>query len=454
MANLRARVGALVAILAFFPFFTFAQNNTTVAASTFFLSETETQFSINVANDSDDVFIYSTSPAYSWVGFGFGAKMENSLMFIMYPSKDGDNVTISPRIGSKKAEPTFTSAVDLEVLPGTTVNDNGMFVLRAVCRKCRTWPGGFLDVKSTAQPMIYAFGHGYPLYSDSKSANLKRHIRYGHYSMDMVAATGLGGVPANSPMLSGVQLKGKMTRDHDRANLAHAIIGCLALFVIWPLNVLFAGFFKNIRIHVGISVVIMAFLVVAYALGISTSAQFNRSQDYKTPHQVFAFIALAPIVLMSLLPIPSISKLHTLIPRLHTPMVSTSFLLLVLTGGLGLHLSSQARPVILGYTAVSLMVFIFITVLTSCIRRRGSAYARANNRKRVGEEDDNMVMLKKMDESRSSSKASFTQGSGTQSREFGADGQDRNQRGLYGGGTMPGPQYLLNMHPGVPVHKW
>tara|TARA_R110002003_G_scaffold104_10_gene8264 strand:- start:704 stop:1117 length:414 start_codon:yes stop_codon:yes gene_type:complete len=137
---------------------------------------------------------------------------------------------------------------------------------------------------------------------------------------------------------------------------------------------------------------------------------------------------------------------------LHTPLVSTSFLLLVLTGGLGLHLSSQARPVILGYTAVALMVFIFTTVLQSCIRRRGSAYARANNRRRVGEDDDRAMMMGKMDESRSSSKASLRQGSGyaTESREFGADGQ----RVAYGGGAMPGPQYLLNMHPGVPVHKW
>ena len=194
----------------------------------------------------------------------------------MYPNKDGDNVTISPRIGNNKAEPTFTSSVNLEVLPGTTVNNDSMFVLRAVCHNCRRWSGGSLDVRSTAQPMIYAFGHGYPLYSDSQSANLKRHIRYGHFTMDMVAATGAGGVPANSTAISGVKMVGKMTRDHDRANLAHTIIGCLALFVIWPLNVLFAGFFKNIRIHVATSVVIMAFLIVAYALGISTSAQFNR----------------------------------------------------------------------------------------------------------------------------------------------------------------------------------
>jgi hypothetical protein len=197
--------------------------------------------------------------------------MENSLMFVMYPSKNDDNVTISPRIGSKNAEPSFTSKVGLEVLPGTTINDS-MLVLQAVCHNCRD----FFDPKATAQPMIYAFGHGTRLNSDSQSANLKRHIRYGHFTMDMVAATGGGGVPAKTNAKNGVQMEGDMVRDHDRANLAHAIIGCLALFVIWPLNVLFAGFFKNIRIHVGCSVVIMALLIVAYALGISTSAQFNR----------------------------------------------------------------------------------------------------------------------------------------------------------------------------------
>jgi hypothetical protein len=99
------------------------------------------------------------------------------------------------------------------------------------------------------------------------------------------------------------------------------------------------------------------------------------------------------------------------------------------------------------------MVFLFNTIVQSCIRRRGSAYARANNRKRLGEqESDEMVMLGKMEANRTSSQASLRQGN-AESREFGADGQDR-QRGKFGGGTMPGPQYLLNMHPGVPVHKW
>ncbi|KAH6456216.1 hypothetical protein HBI57_128020 [Parastagonospora nodorum] len=443
MINLCKRIGALVAFLNLFTLVANTQNTSPVSASTLYLDETETQFSVNVANNSQDVFLYFTSPAYSWVGVGFGQKMEDSLMFVMYPSENGDNVTVSPRIGSKNAEPTFSPEIDLDVLPGTTVNDS-MLVLKAVCHNCRD----FFDIQSTEQPMMYAFGHATRLYSNSRSADLKRHIRYGHFEMDMVAATGSGGVPEKSNIMKGAELEGNMVRDHDRANLAHAIIGCIALFVIWPLNVLIAGFFKNIRIHIGVSVVIMAFLVVAYALGISTSSQFNRSKDYKTPHQIFAFLALVPILLISLLPIPNIARLHTYIPRLHTPLVSTTYITLVLTGGLGLHLSSQARPVILGFTAVALLVFVFNTIVQSCIGRRGSAHARANNRRRLGEDDDQVEMLR----SRSSSNASFRKGSDG-SVEFGAHGQ-RPVRGVYGGGAMPGPQYLLNMHPGVPVHKW
>lgn len=70
---------------------TLAQANTAFvpAASTFYIPETETQFSVNVANDSSDVYLYFSSPADSWVGVGFGTHMRDSLMLIMYPDADG-----------------------------------------------------------------------------------------------------------------------------------------------------------------------------------------------------------------------------------------------------------------------------------------------------------------------------------------------------------------------------
>jgi hypothetical protein len=75
-----------------------AQSTTSnvTSASTFYFDRTETQFSVNVANNSDDIFIYFASPAYSWVGVGFGPKMEGSLMFIMYPNSQGDSAFSHP----------------------------------------------------------------------------------------------------------------------------------------------------------------------------------------------------------------------------------------------------------------------------------------------------------------------------------------------------------------------
>ncbi|KAJ4374771.1 hypothetical protein N0V83_001847 [Neocucurbitaria cava] len=471
MVGLTKHFGAVVALGAFFPALISAQNTTaaTTAASTFYLDETQTQFSVNIANDSSDVFIYFTSPAYSWVSVGFGDKMADSLMLVMYPNNNGDNVTISPRYGSGHTEPAFTPNVAIDILPGTTVNDS-MFVLNARCRNCRVWPNGFLDPKDTAQPMIYAFGPGSSLYSDSQSAGLKRHVRYGFFTMDMVAATGTGRVPSQSSAISGVTMVGEMVKDHDRASFAHAVVGCLALFVVWPLNVLVAGFFKNIKIHVGVSVLVMALLIVAYALGGVASAQFIRSKSFNSPHQILAFLSLLPILLLSLLPIPSLSTLHAKIPRLHGPLTALAFLLLVLTGGLGLGLASQTRAIILIYTAIALIVCVFIVTVQSCIRRRGSAYARSQGGPRRGsggdEDDDRNYMLGKMEESSRSTSSASLGGAPPPppaygmpyGGQFGADGgqyqyqqSQQQQRSPYGGGTMPGPQYLLNMHPGVPV---
>ncbi|KAF2114089.1 hypothetical protein BDV96DRAFT_647575 [Lophiotrema nucula] len=452
-------VAVLFALLSVFPTYTLADNP---PASTLWIEETETQFSINLPVNSDDVLINFTSPAYSWVGVGFGEGMKDSLMFIMYLSENGKNVTVSPRIATGHSEPSHFPNCTIEYLPGTGIHDE-MFVLNARAKNCKVWPGGNINVDDTKRPMIYAFGPGNSIQSNSLNAPLKRHFKYGKFTMDIKAAQdqGPGEVPPGATSSSGVTLEGGMTRDHDRMNLAHAVLGCIAMFVFWPINVFIAGFFRNIKIHIGMSVFIMIFLILAYGLGIGTSSEYNRSKHFNSAHQIMAFIALLPILLLSLLPLRPLARLHKLIPRIHTPIASITLVFLILTGGLGLHLSSSARPIIIAYIAVSLIVFFPVMLLQTCIRRRGSAYARATTRRRLGEEDEEDLVLaaymagRKLDgrgsqgESRSESAASFqTQSSHERS---GSGGSATN---IYGGGTMPGPQYLLNMHPGVPVHKW
>jgi hypothetical protein len=163
--------------------------------------------------------------------------------------------------------------------------------------------------------------------------------------------------------------------------------------------------------------------------------------------------------LLSLLPVKPFAGLHAKISRLHTPLTTLSYTLLVITGGLGLLLGSAASPITLAYISIALLVFVFLTLIQLCIKRRGSAYARATTRRRLGEEDEHDFGLAKWGVKR---KIDSTVEGGAESREHlwerehgrSASASSSGSRSPYGGGTMPGPQYLLNMHPGVPVHKW
>jgi hypothetical protein len=58
------------------------------AASTLYLDNEKTTFSLNVPNNSSDVYFYFESPAESWVAMGIGDGMTGALMFIMYSSQD------------------------------------------------------------------------------------------------------------------------------------------------------------------------------------------------------------------------------------------------------------------------------------------------------------------------------------------------------------------------------
>lgn len=82
------------------------------------------------------------------------------------------------KVNRGNTEPTFAKEIQIETLPGTSIT-NQSFVLNAVCRNCRSWNGGSLDVTSTTQPWMYAFGPTNDIMSDSPSAPLRRHRDYG-----------------------------------------------------------------------------------------------------------------------------------------------------------------------------------------------------------------------------------------------------------------------------------
>ncbi|OCL01745.1 iron reductase domain protein [Glonium stellatum] len=375
----------LISVLAVTSILTWGVVGGSPAASTLYLSQTGTQFSINLPSNSSDVYFYFTSPAFSWVAVGPGTKMAGSLMFIMYSSANGLNVTLSPRIATGNTEPTFAKEIQVEALPGTTIN-NQSFVLNAVCRNCRSWNGGSLDVTSTTQPWMYAFGPTNDITSDSPSAPLRRHRDYGHFQMDMVQATGEGGVPGPSTSMNGASLIGGVIIDGDKASIIHAVLLAFAFLIMFPFNVALVGFFKTAKLHMWFSGLITIFIIIGFALGIYVSGEYNRSKHFDSAHQIFGFIIIAIFIGVAAMggfqarqhkAAPATSQPSSNGRREPTKLDSTHkwvgrllWVLGIVNGGLGLQFSDSPMHTQIIYALVTVALALPLAVVYSCIWRK------------------------------------------------------------------------------------
>ncbi|KAF8856696.1 hypothetical protein BDZ45DRAFT_803975 [Acephala macrosclerotiorum] len=231
-------------ILSCFPF----TRRADPAASTLYTDEARATSSINLPQNSSDVYLYFLPPSYSWAVIGTGSVMEKSLMLLMY-SAAGDQrkpsaalyacaysilesvVTDSMQTG--KSEPSFTTGVQIGALGSSTIDDD-MIVLNGLCRGCRS-----------LNPSIYALGPKYVLLSsDSKSIGLRRHYSFGHFTMDLKKATGIGGVPIAPNISSGAAMAGSPVQDRDKASKAHDVVMVFVTLIMIPLNVIIVGLFR------------------------------------------------------------------------------------------------------------------------------------------------------------------------------------------------------------------
>lgn len=148
--------------------------------------------------------------------------MDGSMMLMAYPASNGQDVTVSPRLSSGHVEPSYTSNVTIQLLPGTGIV-GGTLTANGRCTGCRKWSGNSIDVKSTAQKMIFAYGPGYVGNPDSVNADTRFHSTYGVFTMDMVKATGPGGVPSSNigPNLGSIETS--ITRKSEFSAPIHGV---------------------------------------------------------------------------------------------------------------------------------------------------------------------------------------------------------------------------------------
>ena len=231
--------------------------------------------SLNVPSDSSDsLFFHFSAPAsQSWAAFGLGSQMSGALIFVTYAAQSGNNVTVSPRLGTGHVMPQYTSNVQVDVLSGSGVID-GSFVVNAKCTGCRSWNGGSANVKGE-QSMIWALGPGGNLQSNDLSATIQQHEGYNTFQLNLQNATGTGGVPV--PNSSTTEIGGAPVTDgHIRGAVAfHAFLMVAAFLIVFPAGYLFLRVFEKVWLHWGVQSFALLLVCVGTAAGIGISKRQN-----------------------------------------------------------------------------------------------------------------------------------------------------------------------------------
>ena len=206
----------------------------------------------------------------------------NPLVLMAYPSKSGDNVTISARRSYGQSEPVYDPKIDVQALPGTGLFNDTTFIFNGVCGNCRSWShGGGIDISSSAQQMIYATGPVGDTHSDDLRASFKIHSSYGSFTMDLVRATGGAGsvpeIPTNENVTSvGAVQQSAETGYTDYKAILHAVFMILAFVGIWPFGILVLRVGNSPRWHAINQTVAFGLVLVGAILGFVISMSYNR----------------------------------------------------------------------------------------------------------------------------------------------------------------------------------
>lgn len=139
------------------------------------------------AGSGDIYFQISAPTSYEWVSLGQGSGMAGSNIFVVYTDSTGQNVTVSPRLGTGNVQPQHNTAAQISVLEGSGVS-NGVMTANVRCSNCDSWSGGSMDFSSSSASWIYAVKSGSPLGSDQLNANIQQHEQASSFDFDLSAA--------------------------------------------------------------------------------------------------------------------------------------------------------------------------------------------------------------------------------------------------------------------------
>ncbi|MCJ1464582.1 hypothetical protein MMC07_003195 [Pseudocyphellaria aurata] len=339
----------------------------------------------NAPSPKQDVLNYYLSGPieYSWIAVGFGGRMRDAFMFIIYTNGNGKNITVSPRVADGNSEPSLDHSKTVRLLENSaTTNDR--YTVRWECLNCREWKGGSLNASDEKQQMIYAVGpRDVGLDASNPEAALRRHDWYGRFEINMTQAISddikfQRFWPTKSDGASEV---GYEVDDHDFASPAHAVLMTGTFVILFPLGIIWLRIFGNVRLHWLTQIVGVLVIFIGAVIGILLSKQYNRAKHFTSSHQIIGFVILFVLLLQA-----GLGAAHhrifkktpkpTLLSSIHRILGPLAIGLGVVNGALGFKFALVPRHII-GYAIVIIIVSI-IAVVSSFIhnrsRRRQAVY--------------------------------------------------------------------------------
>lgn len=212
-----------------------------------------------------------------WFAWGQGSRMQGANIFIVYASSDGNNVTVSPRLGMEHVMPLHNSMAQLSVLNNSGIS-NGIMTANIRCDSCITWPGGIEDLSSSSSPWVWAVKYGTPLNTNNLAAVIDIHDIEGIAAIDLQKAIG---PTSDNPFAtsnnmttssSSYPISSVNTRSVESRRKAHAIIMILVFVIFFPsfaLMLHIIPYSKIVYIHAFSQLFTLALVIVGFGIGIS-----------------------------------------------------------------------------------------------------------------------------------------------------------------------------------------
>ncbi|KAJ6132260.1 hypothetical protein N7471_007475 [Penicillium samsonianum] len=378
----------------FTPIFTLAQLQSFVPPGQNGITYTVNIPQTTASSGSGPIFFQLKSTnELQWFAWGQGSRMQGANIFIVYASSDGNNVTVSPRLGVEHVMPLFNSGAQLSVLDGSGIS-NGVMTANIRCDSCITWPGGSEDPSSSSSTWLWAAKFGSPLNTNSLEASINIHDVEGIAAIDLQQATGGA---SDNPFATSSNMNSSSSSSHPISTLstgsvetrrkAHAIIMILVFVIFFPsfaLMLHLIPYSKIVYVHASFQLFTLALAIAGFAIGISMARSLGFISMY---HPIIGMVTVPCLILFQ----PAMGFLQhryfrktggkSVFAYLHRWFGRCLIILGVINAGLGFRLTGiglSIAPVgaVIAYSVVAGiigLVYILIVVIFPIRKRRLSS---------------------------------------------------------------------------------